>query len=662
MAGMLSDWITYITQAAQSRGIDPNIALKVARSEGLGEKTPWQSTFTKNGVREPSYGDFQLYTGGGLGNEFEQKTGLKASDEANRAKMIDFALDTAREKGWGPWYGAKRAGITGKMGIGAVPQTQPASAPALTPGPTPARQRFDNLIAQNGSAQPSTVGSAPDMVAEGMAAQNMPAFSENNTIGTDFLRGKGLGMKPEAPMDISPSAQGPTPGSDPDTPETMPVPTAQPGTAAPAAAGGDGNFLSRLLPGGGSTGNMGFFERLRQPGTREALMRFGAGLAGNASKGWGAGIGAGFEGAADALDTNRKMNLLEGEQGLKNLGPALAYKYNISKGMNPNEALLRAVKPEMFGEWDVVQTGETPAGAKIFREHNKTTGEWRDPPNAQPDNAQSEAEGPDLLKSIEDPNDRKIVEKLSTYDWNPADISIRGKHPRSWYMGMAQRVNPGLDVTNYPSRFAAKKEFMTGTGANSPANVITMGNTAIKHLGEMSDEAEKLDNFNTGIPGNALLNYGRNEYKKASGTATDLSAFEAAREKYVDEATKFYRGTGGNESDILRGIELLSSSKSLPELRSAVNENVKLMQSKIDALQDRWHQAVPGAGDFPIVHEDAQGALDRIGRRFQNLQGPADVGVTPPAPPAPPEQLPAGIDPEDWKYMSADQRKLFGAQ
>jgi hypothetical protein len=556
--------------------------------------------------------------------------------------------------------------------------------------PTPERQRFDEVAMKLGAPKDMTEGldtsvrsmggidepiedtSMGGMFVKGAEAPEGPPPVEMSTgdasriqdprLASMFLRGQtpgGPGIMPvEQPQRLTP----PT-ATEPGAEDTDEIPPDAPNARAVAGLSGDreGNsFINRLIPGDEKTSKMGLFERMRQPGNREMFLRLGAGIAGG--KGWADGLGRGFEGAADALDTNRRLDVLEGEQSLKNLGPQLAYKYWLGKGKEPNEALLRAVKPELFGEWDVVQTGETPAGAKVFREHNKATGEWRDPPAAaaQSANPNQEVEGPELLNSIEDPNDRKIVEKLSTYDWNPADISIRGKHPRSWYMGMAQRVNPGLDVTNYVTRFAAKKEFQTGTGPNSPANMITAGNTAIKHLGEMSDQAEKLDNFNTGLPGNRALNWARNEYKKSSGTATELTAFEAAREKYVDEATKFYRGTGGNESDILRGIELLSEAQSLPELRAAVQENVHLMESKIEALQDRWHQAVPGAGDFQIVHPSSQAALDRIHKRFENLQGPAETGVAPPPPPDAPEVVPAGMDPDDWKYMNAEQRKLFG--
>jgi hypothetical protein len=106
----------YIRAAAIKRGIDPDVAMRVARSEGFDN---FQSTVvTRDGSREKSYGAFQLYTGGGLGNDFQKKTGLDPSDKNNERQGIDFALDNARSKGWGAFHGAKNNQISQWQGIG----------------------------------------------------------------------------------------------------------------------------------------------------------------------------------------------------------------------------------------------------------------------------------------------------------------------------------------------------------------------------------------------------------------------------------------------------------------------------------------------------------------------------------------------------------------
>ncbi|MGR9149594.1 hypothetical protein ACU8MT_09035 [Rhizobium leguminosarum] len=117
----LGDIASYISQAAAKRGIDPDIALRVAKSEGGLNSWNMQSLYKKNGVQEPSFGPFQLYKGGGLGNDFMRKTGLDPALAANGPAGVDFALDHASKNGWGAWYGAGKAGIGNFEGIGANP-------------------------------------------------------------------------------------------------------------------------------------------------------------------------------------------------------------------------------------------------------------------------------------------------------------------------------------------------------------------------------------------------------------------------------------------------------------------------------------------------------------------------------------------------------------
>jgi hypothetical protein len=115
----------YIRRKAVEMGIDPDVAVRVARSEGLRANT-WQSDLQQPYGREASYGPFQLHvdpTGKrpGMGNDFMAATGLNPADPANWDEGIDFALMQARQAGWGPWMGAAKEGITGMMGIGGKP-------------------------------------------------------------------------------------------------------------------------------------------------------------------------------------------------------------------------------------------------------------------------------------------------------------------------------------------------------------------------------------------------------------------------------------------------------------------------------------------------------------------------------------------------------------
>ncbi|MCQ8781725.1 phage tail length tape measure family protein [Mangrovibrevibacter kandeliae] len=135
----VDEMTAYIRQAAIARDIDPDIALRVARSEGLGAGI-WQSNYMRGGYREPSYGPFQLLMGGpgtgfgtGLGNSFMRSSGLNPSDPRNAYAGVDYALNHAATNGWGAWYGAGKAGIGDWQGLSgahtvAVGQMQQAAS------------------------------------------------------------------------------------------------------------------------------------------------------------------------------------------------------------------------------------------------------------------------------------------------------------------------------------------------------------------------------------------------------------------------------------------------------------------------------------------------------------------------------------------------------
>jgi len=122
-----------IRRTAAKYGIDPEIAVRVAKSEG-GVNDYIQSRVRKNGVQEPSYGPFQLLVGGkgtifpeGMGNQMIRETGLDPRDPRNAEAAIDFALKQASRHGWGQWYGAKASGISNFAGIGGRPSAAAAS-------------------------------------------------------------------------------------------------------------------------------------------------------------------------------------------------------------------------------------------------------------------------------------------------------------------------------------------------------------------------------------------------------------------------------------------------------------------------------------------------------------------------------------------------------
>jgi hypothetical protein len=92
----------YITQATIARGIDPAIARQVSWNE---------SKFGGSWVGDHgmSYGVYQDYLGGGLGNEM-MRAGIDPRNKGNWKRAVDWNLDVAaRKHSWRDWHGWKGA-------------------------------------------------------------------------------------------------------------------------------------------------------------------------------------------------------------------------------------------------------------------------------------------------------------------------------------------------------------------------------------------------------------------------------------------------------------------------------------------------------------------------------------------------------------------------
>jgi hypothetical protein len=111
-----------IAQEATLRNIDPKVAIAIFRSEGAGN---YQSQIPRSGKgvhngKEASFGPYQLFTGGGLGNEYEKNTGRNLLEDNTMdgiTNQIRFSLDAAVDQGWTPWYGRKHAGVGTRDGL-----------------------------------------------------------------------------------------------------------------------------------------------------------------------------------------------------------------------------------------------------------------------------------------------------------------------------------------------------------------------------------------------------------------------------------------------------------------------------------------------------------------------------------------------------------------
>jgi murein DD-endopeptidase MepM/ murein hydrolase activator NlpD len=185
----------YIRSAASKRGIDPEVAIRVAQSEG--GLVPNRTGSFKTGK---SFWPYQLHYGGpgyeqfgnvaGMGNTFTAQTGYQPGDPNAWQAATDYALDAAAKNGWGAWYGARNQGITGYQGINRSGAPTAAPAPARS-GAAPAGEAPPWVQDLLSSGYGGTPGAA-DLVDRG------PVVPNAVQTGVDAMRA-GEQVDPNAP-------------------------------------------------------------------------------------------------------------------------------------------------------------------------------------------------------------------------------------------------------------------------------------------------------------------------------------------------------------------------------------------------------------------------------------------------------------------------------
>lgn len=261
------------------------------------------------------------------------------------------------------------------------------------------------------------------------------------------------------------------------------------------------------------------------------------------------------------------------------------------------------------------------------------------------------------------PEDIVTIKGLAGYKINPNSLSIKGGH-RERLIGGALQYDKDYDQTAYPAKAAAVKEFNAG-GPSSPAGQIMAGNTAIQHLGDLADSAEKLKAMPgflnrvsaSGLPfvsyAAALLN---NASLRGTPEGKALADYMTARNHFSEEVTKFYAGSAGSEAERERALNNIDPAKSIEELRGAFHTEAKLVGGKVNALQTRfqnalgpkaWLTAIEGsAPEFPIVQKRSADVLKQLEDRVRPKEAAMPQGAAPPA-----TAQPGAPDQDGWITM-----------
>lgn len=212
-----------------------------------------------------------------------------------------------------------------------------------------------------------------------------------------------------------------------------------------------------------------------------------------------------------------------------------------------------------------------------------------------------------------DPGRQMLIKKIANYE-----IPIPNSRSKEG-IALLSRVSlydSNFDNQKYPIRQALRVSFTSGPDAKN----ITSLNTAIHHLDQLDRSSTDLGNRS--MP---LWNSIANKFEAATGdpklikVANDLNAVKG-------ELAATFKGTGATDQEIKAWTGGFSSSSSPAQFKASIQEGVKLLQGRLDALIDKYQTGMGTTKDLQILSPKSIETLRRIGVDVERYKAYAKGG------------------------------------
>jgi hypothetical protein len=230
---------------------------------------------------------------------------------------------------------------------------------------------------------------------------------------------------------------------------------------------------------------------------------------------------------------------------------------------------------------------------------------------AQQFNPAGQLQGQDLLDYMEksDPEGASFVKAL-----HEGRAPGTGRNLQQM-MPIATAIWPDFDQTAYAGRMQTRKSF--SSGGKDWQNLQAYG-TTIGHATELLDSIGDLGNVSF-APG--VINEGAHWLKRNLGNQGFQAAesrFNAAKGAVSHELATAFRKSGMAESDIKGWQDQLNENASPVQLRSTVQEALKLLESRMETTTAGWNQSFP---DQPrTVQDNLKLTAPHAADRFEAIQ------------------------------------------
>jgi hypothetical protein len=192
------------------------------------------------------------------------------------------------------------------------------------------------------------------------------------------------------------------------------------------------------------------------------------------------------------------------------------------------------------------------------------------------------------------------------------------KSPWNKALGLARHYDPTFDASQYQTRMALKKDFMSGKAAG----FIRSLNTTAQHLDELYKTAGDLGN-STFQTYNKISNW----LSRQAGSPK-VTNFNNARAAVVGELSTLFKGTA-TEGEIKRWEQEINDSESPEQLKGALSTIAELIQGRINALREQYENGMGRPFTMRVLTPQAARILRKLGGGTGGESGAPAADETP---------------------------------
>lgn len=169
------------------------------------------------------------------------------------------------------------------------------------------------------------------------------------------------------------------------------------------------------------------------------------------------------------------------------------------------------------------------------------------------------------------------------------------------------QYDPSFDAVNYQARQKTRQSFTSGADANNIAAL----NTAMAHLGTLSDSYGALGNTDYPMV-NQAVNYAGNQLGSQS-IQTNTANVSTDAQAVAHELAKVFRSTGMSEGEINQWQDKISTSSSPAQSKAVIGSALDLIDGRLSALGEKYNQGMGTTKQgIELLSPQAQQAYNKL--------------------------------------------------